>query len=59
MKLIAILHTTEYRGDHDAEVTRVYEVGSVEGVANLAVRVGLVKGVDWIEIKQMVEEGDA
>jgi hypothetical protein len=58
-KLVIALHTTDYRGDHTAEVVRVYDVLPEETVAQLAQRlfVGEYYGnvyQDWIEVRLVV-----
>lgn len=39
MKIVAILHTADYRGDHSADVTRVYRVKDGETVEQLCERI--------------------
>lgn len=40
MKLIAIHRTFDYRGDHEAEIERVFEIHDGESVEELWIRVG-------------------
>lgn len=57
MKLNILLHTSQYRGDHTADVCRAIGVSEYETVADLARRL-LKPGehYDWIEIRAVSEE---
>jgi len=46
------LHTTEYRGDHSAEVTLAYESLLDETVEGLIERLPITK-FDWIELRRV------
>lgn len=48
--MIAILRTTEYRGDHSADVAQVYLVNKGETVAELMERLK-PNAYDWIELR--------
>ena len=60
--MIAILRTTEYRGDHSADVSQVFLVHKGETVKDLMARLK-PNTYDWIELRHTVpaqiEEGDS
>lgn len=56
MKLAILLRTAEYRGDHSADVTRIYDLIPGETVEELARRLFVSNPYtktehDWIEIR--------
>ena len=54
MNISAILRTTEYRGDHSADISRAYELIAGETVEALAERI-LTTPNDWIEVRLIKE----
>lgn len=52
MKMNILLHTTDYRGDHSAEVCSAQEILHQETVEQLAERI-LSNKFDWIEIRKI------
>ncbi len=54
--LVAVLHTTDFRGDHEAEVIEHFEVSLDETVGTLWARLPIKrvysdKAHDWIELR--------
>ncbi len=55
--MVAILRTSEYRGDHSADVARVFLIAKGETVAQLMER--LQPGEhDWIELRHAEKAPD-
>lgn len=61
MKLSVLLHTSEYRGDHSADVQVAYEVRPRETVEELAKRLLAGQPGDYVAIRvaQELPHGDS
>ena len=55
MKIKCLFITSEYRGDHSADVYRLYEIEPDETVEKLVKRIGLKELSDSIELKIIQE----
>lgn len=59
MKISVLLHTTDYRGDHSAEVAIAHEVRPGETVEELMGSLIQDQRVDYIELRYVQERKPA